>query len=359
MLTDFQGDRYPSAQAVLADLQGENSTELFQSLPVAQVVEAPTQPPSSGWGPGKFLAMLAVMACVLSLGAGWYTRDRWLPLVQPSPSLPPQEQARKEDLTSRSQALGVDHQFLTQLTNATFYQRYPERQGNPLSNDPAEVEWRLRWDAIANEWLTLLEQNLSTAARQRLGQYSDADRTQWRETVNQLHVGSRSLFDLTDARFFHLFPEQRGQAFIDQPIGQIWQAIATDQVNALQNGKTLQTITFGANAFNQQIQGSLAPGEGRVFIADLREGQILRLNLQSSAPQSLLSIYLPRPTQETPFLLEDSAETTWAGRLTQAGYYEIVVVSYAAEPLSYVLNVAVDNVTSSPAKSAPPPENKN
>ncbi|MFB8787260.1 MAG: hypothetical protein U7123_00010 [Potamolinea sp.] len=49
------------------------------------------------------------------------------------------------------------------------------------------------------------------------------------------HVGSRTLFDLADARFFKQFPEQRGTEFLKKPLGQVWQAIVIDTVRAVPN----------------------------------------------------------------------------------------------------------------------------
>jgi hypothetical protein len=70
----------------------------------------------------------------------------------------------------------------------------------------------------------------------------------------------------------------------------------------------------------------------------------MRVNLQAPTDATRLSIYVPAPNEETPYLLADSQDTTWAGELPQSGYYEIVVVNGANNPITYRLNVAVDNV---------------
>jgi serine/threonine-protein kinase len=372
-------NRYRSAQDVLQALEA-NSGNLVNHA----VLLEPSVSHSPGFSPdpdfsnsptdtSSFTPALkqrrssyGVLLLLVGLGAaGWWTRDRWLPLLSSLtsglPKAPPKEQPAQNSLQNRSQTLQVDYGFLVKLTDATFHERYPEQQGRSLSDSPDDAQWRLIWNSIANEWLTLLKQNVSAGARSRLGSYTQADRERWKQEVNQLYVGSRSLFALTDARFFHLFPQQRGKEFLEQPIGQVWQAIAADQVKGLQDGKTLERIRFDSGAFSKQVVGSLAPAEGRVYIANLSEGQIMRLNLQAPSQSTTLSIYLPRSTSETPFLLEGSAETTWTGTLPQSGYYEIVVVAHAAEPVSYQLNLAVDNVTSTPVEPEKPeaPEAKN
>jgi serine/threonine-protein kinase len=79
----------------------------------------------------------------------------------------------------------------------------------------------------------------------------------------------------------------------------------------------------------------------------------MRLNLQAPDKSSLLSIYLPRPTKAQPVLLEDSSDLTWTGTLPQSGYYEIVVVNSADQPIRYQLTLAVDNISSTPAQLKP------
>lgn len=406
MLAPQPGDRYPSAQAVLQALRGNSfnpggSTLLspttanltlppqpdpaYHVQPIAyttpefatqggapsgsqpdlQTTPQPTPPATSavslaaphslppvaarrwGWGP---LLLLVLLLAGLG-GVSWGLRDRWLPLTSPPPEDSPSD-VPDTSLEGRSQALGVDFQFLIRLTNETFYQRYPEQQGRELSEDPNDAEWRARWSAIAREWLQTLEQHLSSESRQRLGTYSEVDRSEWRQTVNQFYIGSRSLFDLTDAKFFQLFPEQRDANFIDQPIGQVWQALAADQVTALAEGKTREELQFAPGAFSEQVSYTLAPGTGRVYTANLAQGQIMRLNLQTPPDSTQLSIYLPRPTPDLPSLLEDAPDTTWSGSLPQSGYYELVVINTSSQPIRYQLTVAVDNVT---APAAPQP----
>ncbi|HEY9639222.1 MAG TPA: protein kinase [Coleofasciculaceae cyanobacterium] len=334
---------------------------LSSSAAYPAIASPPRAAKERGMGILLLLVALAGMA-----GGGWWLRDRWLPSVgtiipQPQNSFSAAEQQRKQALQTRRQTLGISPEFLISLTNATFYERHPDQQGRKLSDDPVDTEWRSIWDGIANEWLTLLAQNLSAEARQKLGNYTSADRDQWKQEVNKLYVGSRSLFDVTDAKFFHLLPQMQGKEFIDQPIGQVWQAIAADQVRAMQAGKILSQLQFAPDSFSTQDTGNLAPGEGRVYTAKLSQGQIMRVSLQAPAHSTLFSIYLPRPGNGTSPFPEDSADVTWAGQLSQSGYYEFVVVDHSSSPISYQLNVAVDNITSTPAQAPTPeaPEAKN
>lgn len=365
-------DRFPSAQSVLQALHlspaqpASTPSTSAPTLPVSPALifpasaststsasavtsPAPSRPasPSPTW----IKSLLLLIPLILLVGTGWWWRDR-LPLLIQAPDGSPSEPSSQTALEKDAEAAKVDYLFLVKLTNQTFYERYPDQKGRTLTEAAADAEWRQRWTALADEWLTVLEQNLSTTGRERLGSYTEAERNQWKETINQLYVGSRSLYDLTDAEFFHLFPEQQGRDFLDQPIGQVWQAIAVDQIQALQNGTTLKQIEFEPGAFSQQESGELAVGAGQVYIANLAVDQIMRLNLQAPTASSQLSIYLPRPTADLPVLLEDAADVTWTGTLPQSGYYEIVIVNIASQPIRYQLNLAVDNVTSTPIEPA-------
>lgn len=262
-----------------------------------------------------------------------------------------EETDRKAELKARRETLQVDEDFLIRLTDQSFYDQYPEMQGRSLSNSVEDAPLRLRWDNNANDSLDIIEQHLSQRARRGLGGYGPANRDSWQASVNQLNVSSRALYDLADAKFSHLYPEQDVDAALSQPLGQIWYGLADDRVRDLESGAVLEDIRFEPGTFSQQLTGQLQPGEGQVLTLDLSEGQILRLNLQATAGATLLSLYLPKPTDESPFLLSDSTDSTWSGRLTQSGYYEVVIVSKASTQLSYQLNVAVDNVRTTPKET--------
>jgi len=337
--------------------------------PSKTVARSPAPSPASTAMNGGNIAAIVATAILVggTLSALWFTSDRWVPLFTgnssnteaPAPETPfsPEEQARKDALTNRRDELGVPTRFLVELTDASFFREYPEMQGNALSDAPEDAVWRERWDAIALDWLNWMDNNLSTQARQQLGSYDDGKRNDWKSQVNRLNVSSRALNDLADAQFFHHFPEWRGEDFIERPVGQIWQAIAFDQLQALKSGDRLQTIKFDESEFSTTLEGELAPGGGQVYIAQLSQGQLFRLNLAVPSNAALLSLYLPVPTQELPVLLEDSEETQWSGELPQSGFYEIVVVSRSDGPFRYNLDVAADQVTTTPIDPEPLPTN--
>ncbi|MEB3357474.1 MAG: serine/threonine-protein kinase [Synechococcales bacterium] len=323
------------------------------------VPQTPGRSPASRNGVGQMLLVWVMILGVAGL-AGW-AGYHWLPaLILPgetdqgdtsnqqaggdldtSSQFSDEERSRKAALRERRDALEVDNAFLVRLTDAQFYAQYPGQQGRTLSDGPGDAEWRSRWDDIAADWLDLLDTHLSARARRQLGRYTDADREQWEQALIQLHVGDRALKDLTNARFFQLFPDLRGENFRDQPLGQIWYGMAADQVRSLQSGETLTTVNLENNG-REQVTGTLQPGAGQVYVLNAEEGDDLRLDLQAPERSTRLALYVPRPTDELPFLLEPSRKARWSGELPQAGYYEVVVVSTADEAIDYELELKLN-----------------
>ncbi|MGL5192797.1 MAG: protein kinase domain-containing protein [Chroococcales cyanobacterium] len=312
------------------------------------------------WG----IFLLVVMLVIGAGSAGWWGGRQWVKYnpAQPTGSAEKpnlfedvdpdlaefssryslEEFQRKEALRDRREELGISDQFYVKLVNEAFYERYPSQRGILLSYDSSDEIWRSRWDELASELLDYLA-TLSDQARRGLGTYDYQQRDRATRAVNRLQLSSRTLYSLADAQFFHQFPEQEGVDFINQPIGQIWHAIAADQLTALQEGKTLETIQFSRGQFRHQVRNTLGPGEGKAYTAYLPRGQILRLSLYANQG-TRISLYPPNSTNDP--LLEDSYQQSWSGVLPESGYYEIIVISNAREPISYQLNLAADRVTS-------------
>ena len=328
----------------------------------------PTQVRPRRSGGGGWLAVLAGLMVIGGVAAAlwwwidpldWRTGNGTEVIPAPeddseNPAFDGAERARKEALRDRTQQLNVDRSYLTRLTDQLFFEQNPELQGTPLTDQPQDAALRAEWDAIAAANLDLIEAHLSPAARERLGRYNPADTDRWRRQANDLNVGENALFDLADARFQQLFPDQRQEGFVETPVDQIWFGLTQDSLAALQSGAALEEVQFAPGTFSEQLEGSLAPGAGQVYILNLSEGQLMRVNLQAPANSTQLSIYVPVPNEEVPHLLADSQDTTWAGELPQSGYYEIVVVNTADNPITYRLNVAVDNIEDGVVRPVPP-----
>lgn len=340
-----------------------SSTVAVPSAPPAPAAPTPVNEKRPKNLNGCLQALVGLCLLLGTVGLVWWIASQWNPngtvgtdtgdpdnsgVAEPSSRFSREEQARKNALKDRREGLGIDNRFLVRLTDQLFYTQFPEMQGQPLSDNPEDEGMRAEWDSIANEVLDVLENDLSAQARGRLGSYTPDDREKWQQQVNELNVSSRALYDLTDAKFAYLFPQNAAQDFINQPIGQVWHGLADDRVRAITSGDRRTEIEFESGRFSQSLRDRLEPGEGRVYVLNLNAGQLMRLNLQSPPQSTRLSVYVPQPDSATPSLLEDSGDRTWSGELPQSGYYEIVVVSTQADPLDYALDVGADNVTSSP-----------
>ncbi|MBE9049876.1 protein kinase [Nostocales cyanobacterium LEGE 11386] len=135
----------------------------------------------------------------------------------------------------RRQQLEIPEVFFTQFVDNLFYTKNPELQGRSLTSNPADTALRNEWYGIAEKLLNQIEQaNLSTAARQKLGRYSLQDEAIWRRQARSGELGNYTIDQLnkdTNEKFDRLFPGQQRGKLNQRTFGQIWYAIAADQVS--------------------------------------------------------------------------------------------------------------------------------
>lgn len=374
MLHPLPNQRYGSAQEALDALDrlgmgnSAPTTGTVATTPatpatsgsVTASVEAPSMatPAKRGF---PWLGLLALLVPGLGLGGWWFSnrfRDRLppsppivSPSVKPEPPKSPfskEEQARKDKLAARRSQLGINEGFLNRLVNEAFFVAHPDRRNRPLTPKPEDDELRVLWDQLAFKFLERLE-TISADARSRMGSYSNADLARRQAAANERKLSSRALNDLTDVRFFALFPEQpRGENLLNREIGQVWQAIAEEQLKAIQNGTALEQISLSDDGKAPPIRQTLPPGSGKAYVVKLNAGNTAAIQLQAADRALRLSIYPPSSKQ--PALLKSSQDSQWSGTLPTTGFYEIVVVSDSAQPVNYELTV-----TAIPAAAPPSP----
>jgi serine/threonine-protein kinase len=363
---------YPPTQAPLSQTEATMAVappaaaaaNSLSPIPAETSSPSSTDNPSSDWLRNILLVLILIP---VAGSVGWLAGNWWIhsqtesrhvepqptetspvaspstePTPSPSSSFSPEEQRRKEALQQRRVALDIRYNFYASLVNEEFWKQYPSQQGRTLSSEPDDADWRAKWDAIASDLLAQLNRlNLSDAARRQLGGYTEADLNRVKAEANQLHVGSRSLYDIADVKFLQAFPQEKGKNFISKPIGQVWQAIVADTLSAVKTGDAFERIVFAPGAISKEVSGTLKPGQGKVFIAGLVTGQMMKVNLQTRS-RVLFSIYSPSGKTT---LLEDSSDRTWSGSLPESGFYEFVIVSSSSEPVNYQLNLTVENAT--------------
>jgi serine/threonine-protein kinase len=295
----------------------------------------------------------ALPVAIVSAYLGWLAVSGWLQFqstvlsdkktqqpqkVTPKPQFSASEQRRKKQLRDRRQKMGINNRYYMALVDQTFWEKYPQYKGRRLTANPEDAKIRTQWDNIAAECLDWLE-FLPLETRQRLGSYSKKDRSRWQQQLYQLRLSNRALYDLADAAFLQMFPQQRGQNFMNQPINQVWYAVAEEKLQAILNGDAYEKIDFDSEVGEQQVSGKLAPGAGKTFVAELTQEQVMQLELQAD-PQILISVYSPTGKIK---LMEDSRDRTWSGNLPESGFYEFVIVSTASHKSDYQLKLIISD----------------
>jgi serine/threonine-protein kinase len=169
------------------------------------------------------------------------------PSPSPSPaasaSLPPTGTVgvTPEALRDRRRQLGVDFDVFSRLVDELFYSQYPQLQNSRLGGNTEQEQFRAEWNRIANTALDKLE-TLSPASRQKLGSYRRANYDQWLVELGEPGVASSPTLDpLADERFFQLFPELKGKPLNPRTFGQVWYAIAEEQLGTAKSKKATPT----------------------------------------------------------------------------------------------------------------------
>ncbi|MBH8554739.1 serine/threonine protein kinase [Nostocaceae cyanobacterium CENA357] len=142
-------------------------------------------------------------------------------------------------IISRRQQLEIPEVFFIKMVDELFYTSKPELKGRSLTSKAEDTALRNEWYDVASNFLDKLEQaNLSTATRQKLGNYRSQDYEIWRRQARAGQLGNYTISQLnkdTNEKFDRLFPGQQRGKLNQQTFGQIWYAIAADQVSKLKS----------------------------------------------------------------------------------------------------------------------------
>lgn len=282
----------------------------------------------------KSLKILLVIVVIIVMGSvGWLAGNTWYDRLISF------DKITGEAWRDRVPKLGINERFFISLVNEIFHQKYPELGGRRLGEDPSDKIWRDRWHETANNVLKKLA-SFPEHTRGNLGKYDYQDLTQWKKELKELHLSHQALYNLADGQFFHLFPEQsREENLMDKFIGQVWLAITGETLKSLQNGHNLEELKFEPNSDQKSVTGTLEPGGGKAYIAYLKKGQNLRVQLETASSYTQFYIYTPGNTRKARSLLESSKEVNWSGKLDDFGYYEFIIVSEDSRALSYQLKL--------------------
>ncbi|MEH1811713.1 MAG: serine/threonine-protein kinase [Nostoc sp.] len=280
MLAYRPSDRYERAEQILRDLPSPTATKSpgnYITTKIKTMVVAPGRQHASAvvsrfqrqtqaiakprtfpvWIRPFMMSLGGTALVGLTLAAGNAAIRAVTSITIPSISLPslpqiPQfptgkpagDKGKNSDLQkiiSRRQELEITEGFFIRTVDDLFYTKKPELKGRSLTSKPEDAGLRDEWSDMADNLLDKLEQaNLSTASRRKLGNYSQKDYDTWRREARSGQFGNYTINQLTkdtNEKFDRLFPDQQRRKLNQQTFGQIWYAIAADQVSKVQSGK--------------------------------------------------------------------------------------------------------------------------
>ena len=374
MLAKEPGDRYSSAKEVIQLLTHSSPQPLTPPTVVVKSAIMPqTSPPKVTISPkqttepnmtvtnsknspitGCLGKLFLLLMLILGSGTiGWWAGKLWISQIlnaqeksqsqsvfseeTSTPNISDQELERKTEIRTRRRQLGLDHNWFVTVVDELFWEKYPSQRDKILSNEKDDASWRNRWDETASQVLDSLE-SLSSESLENIGSYTQIQRDIWKQQANNLYLSSRALYDVVDGRFFAAFPDQENREFIEQPIGQIWNAMIADTIAALQAGDNYERI--GIELQQERItkrRKKLEPGQGNAYVANFNAYQRIEVNLKGDR-NLLLSIYSPTGNNN---ILEDSSTHQWSGQLIESGYYEFTIVSKSKKPVNYELSITI------------------
>ncbi|MEH1818441.1 MAG: serine/threonine-protein kinase [Nostoc sp.] len=168
-----------------------------------------------------------------------------LPQIPQFPSSKPVSDKGKnsnlQEIINRRQQLEIPEGFFIRFVDDLFYTKKPELKGRSLTSKPEDAGLRDEWSGVADDLLNKIEQaDISTASRRKLGKYTAQDYETWRRQARSGQFGNYTIDQLTkdtNEKFDRLFPGQQRGKLNQQTFGQVWYAIAADQVSKVQSGK--------------------------------------------------------------------------------------------------------------------------
>lgn len=159
------------------------------------------------------------------------------PAATASPAMPTREPSANPDAVatggepaSDRPSTPIDSQFLSDLTDELFYTKHPDLQGQKLTEDQKDLQ--NEWKAISSDVESKLS-GLSPEVLSKLGSYDRAAYERWTAPDSGASLNSRELNVLVNNRFAELFPDQKGKSLNPKTFGQVWYALAEEELNKL------------------------------------------------------------------------------------------------------------------------------
>ncbi len=172
---------------------------------------------------------------------------------------------------------------------------------------------------------------LSEAARRELGSYYRRNYDRWFATLAASRISQPTVEILADTAFYLRFPTLQGKTLNPRTFGQLWYAIARDQITALNQQKNLKVLA--TSNFNES--GQLTHGQGRVFQVQIKPGDRLQLALQAQKQDVQFAVI-----ENAIVLTRSSLNTRWTAPPSARGAtYEIVLTPLKLDAVAYSLRL--------------------
>lgn len=179
--------------------------------------------------------------------------------------------------------------------------------------------------------LSVLLMSLSDEAVRGMGTYRRVNYEAWLLKARQSGVSVRAIEMLADARFVSWFPSQKGKRLNPRTLGQVWYAIARDQMNPVNPKRTV---------FNKIYEGILKQGQGKIYQAKLQQDQVINLDLETE--KLAVKLQLISVEDNTNVTLKKTPEATWMGKISKSGIYEIVIAPNTVDQIEYKLSYTTE-----------------
>ncbi len=151
--------------------------------------------------------------------------------TQPTRESGSSEKATVDSLKERQKQMGISFQFVSDLTDEVFSAKRPDLKGKPVS-ELSQPEQQNEWASVGIGLLGQLE-SLSPEVRGKLGTYQRLDYDKWLAPGNGASLNARELNVLVNKRFGDLFADQKGKTLSPKTFGQVWYAIAQEELKNL------------------------------------------------------------------------------------------------------------------------------
>ncbi len=313
--------KFRDARDVLQAVQTDGAEPAVMAAPKSDSRFRANQPT----GPDPIVATLAIVLVGLVALAFWrMTNTRRVPEVTRQPASPVGKFSGKAAPAATNLAAMVADPPKTAPPST-------KPQGIPTDLYDRLVSELTKTEKQPEQRINPVLQRLSEAARRELGTYYRRNYDRWFATLAARQVSQPAVEILADTAFYLRFPMLQGKTLNPRTFGQLWYAIARDQITALNQQKNLKVLA--TSNFNES--GQLANGQGRVFQIQLKPGDRLQLALQAQKQDVQFSVI-----ENAIVLTRGSLNTRWTAPPSARGAtYEIILTPLKLEAVAYSLRL--------------------